>query len=323
MCVYLCVNYNLKQKMKKIILILLLIFTFQKGFTQTSVFEIMFNNKSEKITEKNVEDVYSFIIQIDQMVKSENNVENKYTEDFKSLLTNTRVSELDNILNQIKQNLEVETSENKLNLITKFNASNTSPINLKNYLIEIEKSNFEIEKTPIINSLGEFDYSSNKSMKHITNELKYEFTSKEKIKEIIELDINIKAFKKCNYKIVTNKDISTELLGIKIINISKNHIAIENSNNDFEFFPYKNEKIAKVKNMMKLSIYKPIYEYLKLNQKISIENLKNEFPINKLKKLNTKGNYEVIIFNDNSLDEILILKKEYKELKAKLEKNYS
>lgn len=305
--------------MKKIILILTLILT-QKGFTQTSVFEIMFDNKSEKITAENVNDVYLFVTQIDQMIKSENNVENEYSENFKNLLTNTRINELDNILNQIKHNLKIETLENKLYLVSEFNASNTSSIDLNNYSIEIEKSNFEIEKASSFNNLGIFDYSSNKSMKQVTTELKYEFTSKEKIKGKIKLDINIRAFKKCDYKIITNKDISTEILGIKIINISKNHIAIENSNNDFEFLPYKNEKIAKVKSTMKFSVYKPIYEYLKSNQKITIEDLKKEFPIERLKKLNTKGTYEIIVFNDNSLDEILILKKEYNELKVTLEK---
>jgi len=309
--------------MKKIILILIFILAFQNGFTQTSIFEIMFDNKSEKITEKNLNDVYLFITQIDQMLKSENNVKNTYTESFKKLLTNTRTNELDNILNQMKQNLEIEISESKLNLITKFNASNISSINLNNYLIEIEKSDFEIGKIPSVNSLGIFDYSSNKSMKQVMSELKYEFTLKEKIKKKIKFEIKIRAFKKCEYKIITNKDISKELLGIKIINISKNHIAIENSNKDFEFLPYKNEKIAKVKSTMKFSIYKPIYEYLKSNQKIIIEDLKKEFPIERLKKLNIKGTYEVIIFNDNSLNEILILKKEYKELKTTLEKNYS
>jgi len=289
-------------------------------YLKSAVFEIMFNNKSEKITEKNINDVYSFITQIDQMIKSENNVENTYTKSFKKLLTNTRINELDNILNQIKQNLEIEITESKINLITRFNASNTSSINLNNYLIEIEKSNFEIEKTPSVNNLGIFDYSSNKSMKQVMNELKYEFASKEKIKGKIKLDINIKAFKKCEYKVITDKDISTELLGIKIINISKNHIAIENSNNDFEFLPYKDEKVAKVKNTMKFSIYKPIYDYLKSNKKATIKDLKKEFPIERLKKLKTKGTYEIIIFNDNSLNEVLILKKEYKELKMTLEK---
>lgn len=308
--------------MKKIILILTLILTFQKGFTQTSVFEIMLDNKSEYITEKNINDVYAFIIQIDQMMKSENNVENIYTENFKKLLNNTRINDLDNILNQIKNNLEIEITKNKLNLITKFNASNISSINLNNYLIEIEKSNFEIKKKPSVNSLGIFDYSSNKSIKQVTSELKYEFTLKEKINKKIKLDINIRAFKKCDYKIITNKDISTELLGIKIININKNHIAVENSNSDFEFIPCKKEKIAKV-STMKLNIYKPIYEYLKSNQKTTVENLKKEFPIERLKKLNTKGTYEIIIFNVNSLNEILILKKEYKELKTTLEKNYN
>lgn len=305
--------------MKKIILILTLILIFQKSFAQTSVFEIMLDNKTEDITEKNINDVYAFITQIDQMMKSEKIVENRYTENFKKLLKNTRINDLDNILNQIKNNLEIEITESKLNLITKFNASNISSINLNNYLIEIEKSNFEIKKKSSVNSIGIFDYSSNKSIKQVTSELKYEFTLKEKISKKIKLDINIKAFKKCDYKIITSKDISTELLGIKIININKNHIAVENSNDDFEFLPYKNEKVAKV-STMKLSIYKPIYEYLKSNQKTTIENLKKEFPIERLKKLNTKGTYEIIIFNGNSLNEILILKKEYKELKTVLEK---
>ena len=45
--------------MKKLILLLLLIITIPKSFTQTSVFQIMFDNKSDKITTENVNDVYS------------------------------------------------------------------------------------------------------------------------------------------------------------------------------------------------------------------------------------------------------------------------
>ena len=306
--------------MKKLILLLTLIISIQKGFTQTSVFQIMFDNKSDEITKENVNDVYSFITEIDKMVKTENDVENNYVKNFNTLLTNSRVNELDKIVNEIKENLKIETLENKLILTSKFSASNTSPINLNNYLVEIENSNFKINKTSSINSKGIFDYSNNPSMKEITSELKYEFTLEEKIEGNLKLELKIKAFKNCNYRVVTKKDIEKELLGLKLINISKNHIAVEHSNNDFEFLPYKNKKVANVKSKMEFGIYKPIYEYLKSNKKIDIEDLKNKFPIERLKKLNSKGTYKVIIFNDNSLDEILILKKEYKELNMKTEK---
>ena len=69
--------------MKKVYLILGLLFAFQNGFTPTSVFEIMFNNKSEEITAQNVDDVYLFITQIDQMLKPANTAVNEYTDDLK------------------------------------------------------------------------------------------------------------------------------------------------------------------------------------------------------------------------------------------------
>lgn len=306
--------------MKKLILLLTLVISFQKGFTQTSVFQIMFDNKSDEITKENVNDVYSFITEIDKMVKTENDVENNYVKNFNTLLTNSRVNELDKIVNEIKENLKIETLENKLILTTKFSASNASPINLNNYLVVIENSNFKIDKTSSINSKGIFDYSNNPSMKEITSELKHEFTLEEKIEGNLKLELKIKAFKNCNHRVVTKKDIEKELLGLKLINIGENHIVVEHSNNDFEFLPYKNKKVANVKSKMEFGIYKPIYEYLKSNKKIDIEDLKNKFPIERLKKLNFKGTYKVIIFNDNSLDEILILKKEYKELNMKIEK---
>lgn len=308
--------------MRKIILILISIITIQKGFTQTSVFEIMFDGKTDEITNENLNDVYLFITQIDQMVKTENNSENEYVEHFENLLNNKRTGELSNILNDIKENLKIETTENKLILTSKFSASNTSSIDLNNYLIEIENSNIKIGKTPSLNTSGIFDYSNNKSMGKIISELKYEFALEEKIEENIKLDIKIRAFEKCDYKIVSKKDVLKELKtfgGIKIINLSKNHIVLDNSNNDYKYLPYKNEKIANVKNTMEFDIYKPIYEYLNSNEKVVIEDLKKEFPIERLKKINTKGTYQVVIFNDNSLDEILILKKEYKELKTTIE----
>lgn len=252
------------------------------------------------------------------MVKTENNVEDNYVKNFKTLLTNSRVNELDKIINEINKNIKVEILENKLSLTTKFNASNTSSINLNNYLIEIENSNFKIDKISNINSKGIFDYSNNPLMKEITSELKYEFTLKEKIEGNLKLDLRIKAFKDSNYRIITKKDIQKELLGLKIINISKNHIAFEHSNNDFEFLPYKNKKVPHVKSKMELEVYKPIYEYLKSNDKVDIEDLKIKFPIERLKKLNSKGTYKVIIFNNNSLDEVIILKKKYKELKKNM-----
>lgn len=308
--------------LRKITFILISIITIQKGFAQTSVFEIMFNGKTNEITNKNLNDVYLFITQVDQMVKTENNSENEYVENFKNLLINKRTNELINILNEINENLKIETTENELILTSKFSASNSSSIDLNNYLIQIENSNIKIEKTPSFNTIGVFDYSSDKSMKKIISDLNYKFALEEKIEGNLKLDLRIRAFEKCDYKIVSKKDILKELksLGnIKIINLSRNHIVLDNSNNDIKLFPYKNEKIANVKSTMKFSIYKPIYEYLNSNKKVVLEDLRKEFPIERLKKINTKGTYQVVIFNENSLEDVLILKKEYKELKTTIE----
>ena len=80
--------------------------------------------------------------------------------------------------------------------------------------------------------------------------------------------------------------------------------------------------IADAKSTMIFPIYKSIFKYIISTITIDIEQLKKDFPIEKLRELNKFGVYSIIKMPENTIDEeVLITKKEFRTLNISKEIN--
>jgi hypothetical protein len=329
---------NLYSKMRKnkhlklIITFIIIIFSTSVYSQATSPFEIMFKNKSDEISNENIENVYSLILNLYSTLNPEKTTKSNYSIKYKSILQeNIRKNELDNILNDINKNLElksiIENDEKFLNLTSHYEASNIGEIDLNDYQIQILQSNIQIDKTNSINSLGKFDYSDNKTSKTIESEISYKIKPKDELTSKIKLDLLIKAFTHFNYVIVSKNNINKDfVLGTdeyKLIDLKNNYIALEASNIvDINIYTYKNEMVSKTTDRLSFPIYKSLYEYFTSNNDVNLEKLKKNFPLEKLQSLNKFGTYSIIISNNTIDNEVLISKKEFKTLKTQIEKEF-
>ena len=107
----------------------------------------------------------------------------------------------------------------------------------------------------------------------------------------------------------------------KLISLVSNHIAIDSKKQEeIVFYGYDKEKIAELGGVFSFSVFKPIYDYLISTDNVTLEMLSNDFPLNSLKKLNTKGTYQILIPNVIIENQIILHKKDFKTLKASIEK---
>lgn len=319
-------------KYSKLMVLILLISFSTSGYSQTiSPFEIMFDNKSDKISNENVENIYKLILNVYSTLNDENVAKSKYSIKYESVIQeNNRIKEIDDILNSIKTNLKIkqtiENNEKFLNLSSIFVASNIGELDLNDYQIKILKSNIKIDESNSTNTMGKFDYSDLKSSKTIESEINYNFKLNDELTSKIKLDLLLKAFTHFNYSIVSKKDINSEFtLGTekyKLIDIKKNHLALEASNiDDINIYTYKNGMVSKSNERQIFPIYKSLYEYFALNKSLNLEKLKKDYPLEKLQNLNKFGTYFIIISTNTIDDEVLISNKEYKTLTTQIEYN--
>lgn len=317
----------------KLIITLLLSLFYLSGTSQAiSAFEIMFDNKSDEISKDNIEDFYSLILNLHSDFNSYNQSKNNYVTKYNKVIQeNSRKNEINDILNCMKNNLKIEQSIDKgekfLNLTTFIVSKNNGIIDLNDYQIEILKSNIKINRSNSFNSLGKFDYSALKTSKTIESELDYKFKLEDKCNSKIEIEILLKAYTNFAYKIISKNDINKEfIIGLekyKLIAFKKNYIALETLNSkNIEIYPYQKGMIADAKSTMIFPIYKSIFKYIISTITIDIEQLKKDFPIEKLRELNKFGVYSIIKMPENTIDEeVLITKKEFRTLNISKEIN--
>jgi len=98
-----------KNKYIKLIITFIIIIFSTSVYSQTiGPFEIMFKNKSDKISNENIENVYSLILNLYSTLNPGETTKSNYSIKYKSILQeNIRKNELDNILNDINKNLMV------------------------------------------------------------------------------------------------------------------------------------------------------------------------------------------------------------------------
>ncbi|WP_445710596.1 hypothetical protein [Flavobacterium sp.] len=295
-----------------------------------SPFEIMFDNKSDKISNENIENIYSLILNLYTTLNSENTTKSDYSIKYKSILQeNIRKNELDTILNEINKNLElkslIENDENFLNLTSHYIASNIGEIDQNDYQIQILKSNIKIDESNSINFLGNFDYSNNKNLKTIETEINYKIKIKDELTSKIKLDLLIKAFTHFEYVILSKDNVNKDfVLGsdqYKLIDLKNNYIALKASNiDDINIYAYKNGMVSKTTDKLSFPIYKSLYEYFASNDDVNLEKLKKNFPLEKLQNLNKFGTYSIIISKNTIDNEVLLSKKQFKTLETEFAK---
>ncbi|GAQ50168.1 hypothetical protein FPK15_contig00120-0002 [Flavobacterium psychrophilum] len=126
----------------------------------TSPFEIFFNNKTNEISNKNIEDVYSFIMNIYSTLNPDQKEKSNYSIKKQIILQeNIRKNEIDNILNEINKNLDlksiIENEEKLLNVTSHFKASNIGEIDIDDYQLQLLQSNIQIDTSKSIGFEGE------------------------------------------------------------------------------------------------------------------------------------------------------------------------
>jgi len=314
--------------MKKILTIILLIISSTIYSQQTDAFDIIFKGEISKINNVNIKDVHDLIFEINKMMSQVKKETVIYDKELKPILVNKRPNEIDRILEQIKNNIEVEVTDEKnnsnLNITSNFSASNSGSLNLRNYPIDIKNSNVEIDKHSSINSQGIFDYSMNESIKEISGEINYKAKLLEKPKKL-KLELVLNAFKKSDYKVLSKKDMNKKKnlngTNFTLINLEKTFFALKiGDKSNVEIYPYQNGKIADFKGITSFSIWKPLYKYLVNTDDVTVEKISNKFSIDYLKKMNLKDAY-VLFIPGNILDsEIIILKKEFQKSELSIEK---
>lgn len=320
-----------KNKYLKLTISFLIIISSPLAYSQTtSPFEIFFNNKTNEISNENIEDVYSFIMNIYSTLNLDQKEKSNYSIKKEIILKeNIRKNEIDNILNEINKNLDlksiIENDEKLLNVTSHFKASNIGAIDIDDYQLQVLQSNIQIDKSKSIGLKGKFDYSANKSINTIESKISYEIKPKEELTSKIKLELLIKAFTHFEYVILSKNNINTNfVLGanqFKLIDLKNNYIALEASNlDDTDVYAYKKEKVSKTREKMSFPIYKSLYDYFKSNQDVNLENLKKNFPLQKLQSLNQFGTYSIITINNSIDSEVLITKKQFKTLETKIEK---
>lgn len=320
-----------KSKHLKLIISFIIIVYSASVHSQTiSPFEIMFDNKSDKISNENIENIYSLILNLYTTLHPENTTKSNYSIKYKSILQeNIRKNELDTILNEISKNLElkslIENDEKFLNLTSHYVASNIGEIDQNDYQIQILQSNIKIDESNSINSLGKFDYSDHKNSKTIETEINYRIKTKDQLTSEIKLDLLIKAFTHYEYVILSKDNVNKDLLlgsdQFKLIDLKNNYIALETSNiDDINIYAYKNGMVSKTTDKLSFPIYKSLYEYFASNDDVNLEKLKKNFPLEKLQNLNKLGTYSIIITNNTIDKEVLLSKKQFKTLKAQFAK---
>lgn len=320
-----------KNKYLKLIISLIVVIFSSSVHSQTiSPFEIMFNNKSNEISNENIEDIYTFIINIYSTLNPDQKEKSNYSIKKQIILQqNIRKNEIDNILNEINKNLDlksiIENEEKLLNVTSHFKASNIGEIDIDDYQLQLLQSNIQIDKSKSIGLKGKFDYSANKSINTIESQISYKIKPKEELTSKIKLELLIKAFTHFEYVILSKNNINKDfVLGanqFKLIDLKNNYIALEASNlDDTDFYAYKKEMVSKTTDKMSFPIYKSLYDYFKSNEDVNLENLKKNFPLEKLQSLNQFGTYSIIIINNIIDNEVLITKKQFKTLETKIEK---